>query len=250
MKERTFMEITSVWSLLPSHSHLSDTCESTQECFNISAFLFRDVSKAFQYRQHFKNLMMFLKNKFLRHSSHTQVTLCFVVMSPYMSSVFYFTVGRSKAKFEGKALMLKLLFSRPTPTKTVLILMKFLMDEFTFFLPLNIEWGKLFCACERWGKKANKGMYLIIIQHSSNWWNNHWMCLFRSSQFSSGKGSKEKGSMKEGGLITDCTRTDPLRPGKLKNTSGPFRCGIWRRTFKSLAECRGWNEKKKKKEEN
>lgn len=55
MKERTFMEITSVWSLLPSHSHLSDTCKSTQECFNISAFLFRDVSKAFQYRQHFQN---------------------------------------------------------------------------------------------------------------------------------------------------------------------------------------------------
>ncbi|GBP73660.1 hypothetical protein EVAR_103941_1 [Eumeta japonica] len=33
--------------------------------------------------------------------------------------------------------------------------------------------------------------------------------------------------------------TEPLRPGKLKKTSGPFRCGIWRRTFNSFAECRG-----------
>lgn len=33
--------------------------------------------------------------------------------------------------------------------------------------------------------------------------------------------------------------TDPFRPGKLKKTSGPFRCGICRSTFNSLAECRG-----------
>lgn len=33
--------------------------------------------------------------------------------------------------------------------------------------------------------------------------------------------------------------TDPFRPGKLKNTSGPFRCGICRSTFNSLAECLG-----------
>lgn len=30
--------------------------------------------------------------------------------------------------------------------------------------------------------------------------------------------------------------TDPLRPGKLKNTSGPFRCGICRKTVNSFAE--------------
>lgn len=36
------------------------------------------------------------------------------------------------------------------------------------------------------------------------------------------------------------TLTDPLRPGKLKNTSGPFRCGICRKTVNNLAECRGY----------
>lgn len=35
--------------------------------------------------------------------------------------------------------------------------------------------------------------------------------------------------------------TDPLRPGKLKKTSGPFRCGICRSTVNSLAECLGYN---------
>lgn len=39
-----------------------------------------------------------------------------------------------------------------------------------------------FFVCVR-GNKIN--MYLIIIQHSSNWWNNHWMCLFCSAQFTS-----------------------------------------------------------------
>lgn len=34
--------------------------------------------------------------------------------------------------------------------------------------------------------------------------------------------------------------TDPFLPGKLKNTSGPFRWGIWRSTFSNFAECRGW----------
>uniref|UniRef100_A0A182PZT6 Uncharacterized protein n=1 Tax=Anopheles farauti TaxID=69004 RepID=A0A182PZT6_9DIPT len=34
-------------------------------------------------------------------------------------------------------------------------------------------------------------------------------------------------------------RTEPFRPGKLKNTSGPFRCGICFSTFSSLAEWRG-----------
>lgn len=34
-------------------------------------------------------------------------------------------------------------------------------------------------------------------------------------------------------------RTDPFRPGKLKKTSGPFRCGICRSTLSSFAECRG-----------
>lgn len=34
--------------------------------------------------------------------------------------------------------------------------------------------------------------------------------------------------------------TDPFLPGKLKNTSGPLRCGIWRSTFSNLAECLGY----------
>jgi hypothetical protein len=33
--------------------------------------------------------------------------------------------------------------------------------------------------------------------------------------------------------------TDPFRPGKLKNTSGPLRWGIWRRTVSNFAECLG-----------
>lgn len=47
----------------------------------------------------------------------------------------------------------------------------------------NIAW----CNAGYDGKRANMNMYLIITQHSSNWRNNHWMCLFRSSQFTSGK---------------------------------------------------------------
>lgn len=41
--------------------------------------------------------------------------------------------------------------------------------------------------------------------------------------------------------------TDPFLPGKLKKTSGPFRCGIWRKTFKSFAECLGCKEEIHKK---
>jgi len=46
--------------------------------------------------------------------------------------------------------------------------------------------------------------------------------------------AKARASREKGNRLTD-----PFLPGKLKNTSGPFRCGIWRRTFSSFAECRG-----------
>lgn len=46
------------------------------------------------------------------------------------------------------------------------------------------------------------------------------MCLFRSSQFTS---DMQEMSVEDN---DDDLHTDPLRPGKLKNTSGPFRCGI------------------------
>lgn len=32
--------------------------------------------------------------------------------------------------------------------------------------------------CVRRGETTNQNMYLSILLHSSNWWNNHWMCLF------------------------------------------------------------------------
>lgn len=77
------------------------------------------------------------------------------------------------------------------------------------------------------------------------------MCLFRLSQFKSEQQSifflpddwwRIKSEFDRETWLR--LHTDPLRPGKLKNTSGPFRCGIWRRTFKSFAECRGYEEKK------
>lgn len=38
------------------------------------------------------------------------------------------------------------------------------------------------------------------------------------------------------GIIQEKSLTEPFLPGKLKKTSGPFRCGICRNTFNNFAE--------------
>lgn len=122
--------------------------------------------------------MIFRKNKFsLSFITHSR-SLC--APSVYAHQVLYHQQTEGRRWWRGS-------FPIHSP-KTMLILMKFLMDEFTFFTRAPRARGGIITVWRvhhTWWQKSKQNMYLIIVQHSSNWWNNHWMCLFRSSQFTS-----------------------------------------------------------------
>lgn len=125
--------------------------------------------------------MIFRKSKFsLSFITHSR-SLCAPSMCAHQVLCHQQTEGRRRWRGE---LELPPFHS----SKTMLILMKFLMDEFTFFTRAPRARGGIitvWCIHHTWWQKSKQNMYLIIVQHSSNWWNNHWMCLFRSSQFTS-----------------------------------------------------------------